>query len=242
MPIKSNARRGAHDTSALDFIRNFEGVVAGADEAGRGPLAGPLVGAAAVLTAEQCRALLKLGLRDSKRMTFRQREAVFQAMCALGVVWRAQAASVGTIARLNVLRASLWAMEKSVLKLPVPALSLVVVDGPHPLPGLPESNLGDRGPFIFPNASASSDSSALPSLVPGQIALVAADDLVPAVSAASVVAKVLRDRVMLALDRLYPRYGFARHKGYPTPEHRDAVRVFGLSPVHRREFCRKLLQ
>jgi ribonuclease HII len=235
MPIKSNARRGAHDTSALDFIRNFEGVVAGTDEAGRGPLAGPLVGAAAVLTAEQCRALLKLGLRDSKRMTFRKREEVFRAMCALGVVWRAQAASVSTIARLNVLRASLWAMEKSVLKLPALA-GLVVVDGPHPLPGLPESNLDEQDSFILPNAPA------LPGPFPGQIALTAADDLVPAVSAASVVAKVLRDRVMLALDRLYPRYGFARHKGYPTPEHRDAVRVFGLSPIHRREFCRKLLQ
>jgi ribonuclease HII len=235
MPIKSNAAK-------LDFIRNFEGVVAGTDEAGRGPLAGPLVGAAAVLTAGQCRALLKLGLRDSKQMTFRKREEVFRAMCGMGVVWRAQAASVSTIARLNVLRASLWAMEKSVLKLPAPALSLVVVDGPHPLPGLPESSLDSRGPFILPSAPASLDSSAPPGPFPGQIALTAADGLVPAVSAASVVAKVLRDRVMIALDRLYPRYGFARHKGYPTPEHRDAVRVFGLSPVHRREFCRKLLQ
>jgi ribonuclease HII len=192
------------------------------------------VGAAAILTAGQRRTLLELGLRDSKRMTFRKREEVFRAMCALGVVWRAQAASIGTIARLNVLGASLWAMEKSVLKLPA-LVNLVVVDGSHPLPGLPESNLEDRGSFIFPN----SPDSASP--FPRQIALAAADDLVPAVSAASVVAKVLRDRVMTALDRLYPRYGFAKHKGYPTREHRDAVRVFGLSPIHRREFCRKLL-
>jgi ribonuclease HII len=145
-------------------------------------------------------------------MTPRKREDVFRAMCEMGVVWRAQAASVGTIARLNVLRASLWAMEKSVLKLPSP-VGLVVVDGPHTLPGLARQ----------------------------QIALVAADDLVPAVSAASVAAKVLRDRVMVVLDRLYPQYGFAKHKGYPTREHRDAVRAFGLSPVHRPEFCRKLL-
>ncbi|MDR2175886.1 MAG: ribonuclease HII [Synergistaceae bacterium] len=209
----------------LDFIRNFRGVAAGADEAGRGPLAGPLVGAAAVLTAEQCRVLQELGLRDSKRMTPRRREAVFRAMCEMGVVWRAQAASVGTIARLNVLGAALWAMEKSVLKLPVPA-DLVVVDGPYPLPGLSELKRSADAPDLFPR----------------QIALTAADDLVPAVSAASVAAKVLRDRVMIALDRLYPRYGFARHKGYPTREHRDALRAFGLSPIHRREFCRQFLQ
>ena len=211
----------------LDFIQNFKGVAAGTDEAGRGPLAGPLVAAAALLTAEQCRELPELGLRDSKRMTPRKREAVFRAMCDMGVVWRAQAASVGTIARLNVLGASLWAMEKSVLKLPIPA-DFVVVDGPHPLPGLSELNWEDPYPFASP--------------LPCQIALTAADDLVPAVSAASVVAKVLRDRVMIALDRLYPRYGFARHKGYPTREHRDAVRAFGLSPVNRREFCHKLFQ
>jgi ribonuclease HII len=183
----------------------------GTDEAVLGALAGPLVAAAVVLTTEQERALKGLGLRDSKRMTPRKREAVFRVMCEMGVVWRAQAASIGTIARLNVLGASLWAMEKSVLKLPSP-VDLVVVDGPRPLLGLSR-----------------------------QIALVAADDLVPAVSAASVVAKVLRDRVMMVLDRLYPRYGFTEHKGYPTRDHRDAVRAFGLSPVHRPEFCRKLL-
>jgi ribonuclease HII len=207
----------------LDFIRKFEGVLAGTDEAGRGPLAGPLVAAAVVLTPEQGRLLTELGLRDSKRMTPRRREAVFRAMCEMNVVWRAQAASVEAIERLNILGASLWAMERSVRKLPVSA-NLVVVDGLHPLPGLP----APRFPF-------SSE------LFPWQIALTAADDLVPAVSAASVAAKVLRDRVMMVLDRLYPQYGFAKHKGYPTPEHRNAVRAFGLSPVHRRGFCRKLL-
>jgi ribonuclease HII len=195
----------------LDFIRKFEGVLAGTDEAGRGPLAGPLVAAAVVLTPEQGRILTELGLRDSKRMTPRRREAVFQAMRDMNVVWRAQAASVEAIERLNILGASLWAMERSVLKLPAPA-DLVVVDGPHPLIG-----------------------------ISSQIALTAADDLVPAVSAASVAAKVLRDRIMTVLDRLYPRYGFAKHKGYPTQEHRDAVRALGLSPIHRRSFCRKLL-
>jgi ribonuclease HII len=224
MPVKQ--RSAEQNSAGLDFIRNFKGPVAGTDEAGRGPLAGPLVAAAAILTPEQARALTGLGLRDSKRMTPAKRESVFRAMCEMGVVWRAQAASVGTIDRINVLKASLWAMERSVRKLPEPAL--VVVDGPHLLPGLAR-------------LSGLSEFTGLSGL-PRQIALVSADDLVPAVSAASVAAKVLRDRVMIILDKLYPRYGFAKHKGYPTREHRDAVRAFGLSPVHRRTFCRKLAQ
>ena len=188
----------------LNYIEQFDGVIAGTDEAGRGPLAGPVVAAAVVLTEHQRETLVKQGLKDSKKMSPNKREALFGAMCEMGVVWRAQAAGVGAIARLNINAASLWAMGKSVQKLPM-AVGLVVVDGLYELPGL-----------------------AVP-----QVPLVAADDIVPSVSAASVVAKVLRDRVMIALDRLYPQYGFARHKGYPTEAHRNAVRTFGLSPVHR---------
>jgi ribonuclease HII len=198
----------------LQFLRSFEGVVAGTDEAGRGPLAGPVMAAAVVLTRLQEEELLKLGLKDSKQVSPRQREKLFSKMGEMGVVWRAQAASVASVARLNINGASLWAMARSVSKLPV-AVDLVVVDGPYKIP----------------NFSGS----------PEQLPLVAADVLVPAVSAASVVAKVLRDRVMIALDRLYPLYGFAQHKGYPTKKHRDAVRTLGLSPVHRAAFCKKLL-
>jgi len=188
----------------LKFIEQFDGVVAGTDEAGRGPLAGPVVAAAAVLTERQREVLLRLGLRDSKRVSPRKRDALFNAMREMGVVWRAQAAGVEAIAGLNINAASLWAMGKSVLKLPM-AVGLVVVDGLFEIPGLD-----------------------LP-----QVPLVAADDLVPSVSAASVVAKVLRDRVMIALDRFYPQYGFARHKGYPTEAHRNAILTYGLSPMHR---------
>ena len=194
----------------LNFIEQFNGVAAGTDEAGRGPLAGPVVAAAAILTERQKEALVKLGLRDSKRISPDKRETLFHAMCEMGVLWRAQAAGVNAIARLNINAASLWAMGKSVRKLPM-AVELVVVDGLYEIPGL-----------------------GIP-----QVPLTAADDLVPTVSAASVVAKVLRDRVMIALDRLYPQYGFARHKGYPTEAHRNAIRLFGLSPVHRTLFCRK---
>ena len=192
------------------------GPVVGTDEAGRGPLAGPVVAAAVLLTEEQELALLKLGLRDSKRMTPRARERVFSAMQAMGAAWAAQAGSVARIERENIRRASLWAMGRSVTRLCAvrgiePAC--VVVDGPAFVPGL--------GAEQWP--------------------LVTADALAPVVSAASVVAKVLRDRVMTGLDALYPGYGLARHKGYPTAAHREAVRRLGPSPVHRRSFCRKCL-
>jgi ribonuclease HII len=198
----------------LKFLKDFRsrGTVAGADEAGRGPLAGPLTAAAVILTETQEEELLRLGLKDSKLMTPRKREALFLAMRGMGVLWRAQAAGVASIARLNVGRASLWAMEKSVRKLP-PPIDLVVVDGLYRIPNLPFE----------------------------QLPLVAADVLVPVVSAASVIAKVLRDRIMAALDKLYPSYGFARHKGYPTKFHKEAVRAFGLSAVHRASFCKKLM-
>lgn len=197
----------------LSLLKNFRGILAGTDEAGRGPLAGPVMAAAVVLTAEQERVLLELGLRDSKLLTLRKREALFHVMGELNVLWRACAAGIETIARLNISGASLWAMGQSLRRLALP-VDLAVVDGLQKIPDLPFA----------------------------QLPLVAADALVPAVSAASVVAKVLRDRVMTALDRRYPEYGFARHKGYPTKEHREAVRSFGLSPVHRVVFCKKLMQ
>ena len=197
----------------LKFLQSFEGVVAGTDEAGRGPLAGPVIAAAVVLTAAQEETLLKLGLKDSKKLSPGKRELLFRKICDLGVFWRAQAAGTNVIAKLNISQASLWAMAQSVQKLRL-SIDLVVVDGLQKLPNL-----------ILP-----------------QFPMAKADDLVPVVSAASVIAKVLRDHVMTALDRIYPQYGFARHKGYPTSEHQKAVRVFGLSPVHRAGFCKKLTQ
>ena len=203
---------------AEEFMRELraEGPVVGTDEAGRGPLAGPVVAAAVCLTEEQEGKLITLGLRDSKRMTARGRERLFDAMREMGVLWRAQAATVERIEGEDILRASLWAMGRSALRvaelLPVKP-ACVVVDGPVRIPDL-----------------------GLP-----QWPLVGADALLPVVSAASVAAKVLRDRIMTALDSRYPGYGLARHKGYPTPAHREAVQRLGLSPVHRRSFCKKLL-
>ena len=182
-------------------------IVAGTDEAGRGPLAGPVVAAAVVLLPSQRRELALLGLRDSKCLSPRRREMLFDAMGALGVIWRAQAASPARIDRDNILQASLWAMGKAVRALPV-CPDLVVVDG---LVRVPELAIPQRP-------------------------LPRGDDLVPCVAAASVVAKVLRDRIMERLDRLFPAYGFAGHKGYPTVAHREALATHGPSPVHRRSF------
>lgn len=187
-------------------------VIAGTDEAGRGPLAGPVVAAAVILSPSQRAILCDLGLGDSKKLNEARRESLFRAINSLGVLWRAQAASVERIERVNILQASLWAMKRSVLALDVP-VDRVIVDGNRLIPNLPF------------------DQKALPG----------ADGFVPAVSAASVVAKVLRDRVMAALDTLYPQWGFKRHKGYGTAAHRDALVRLGLSPIHRPCFCRKIL-
>ena len=208
----------ADAAEAAELMRRLreDGAVVGTDEAGRGPLAGPVVAAAVWLTPEQERRLVELGLRDSKKMTPTSRERVFAAMLDMGVAWGAQAGSVARIERDNILNVSLWAMGRSVRRL-CGAFGLssvcVVVDGKFPIPELD---------------------------VP-QWPLVKADALVPAVSAASVMAKVLRDRVMTALDALWPDYGFAKHRGYPTGEHRAAVRRLGMSPVHRPSFCRSCL-
>jgi len=186
-------------------------VIAGVDEAGRGPLAGPVVAAAVVLTPSQLDALAALGLNDTKKLTPLKREKIFKAMVSLGVAWRAQAASPRRIDQMNILQATLWAMSRSVNKLPH-VFEEVIVDGSVLIPGLRS----------YP-----------------QKAIPKGDSLVPEVAAASVVAKVLRDRAMVALDMAYPQYNFAKHKGYPTEDHRRRITEFGLSPIHRRSFTWK---
>lgn len=182
-------------------------IIAGVDEAGRGPLAGPVVAAAAILTEAQKEELLALGLRDSKKMTPRRREKVFSRMLELKVIWRATAASARRIDRDNILQATLWAMRRSVERLPL-LPDGVLVDGNKEIPGL----------AVY------------------QQAVIGGDDIYPEISAASVVAKVLRDRAMVSYDRIYPGYGFAKHKGYGTKAHREAIARLGPCPLHRRSF------
>lgn len=182
-------------------------VVAGTDEAGRGPLAGPVVAAAVILTAEQRELLLSLGLKDSKKLTQGKREKLFAAMCRAGVEWRAQAASWRVIDRMNILNASLWCMKRAVERLKTRP-DMVLVDGCIQIAGLALR----------------------------QKTVIKGDSRVPAVAAASVVAKVLRDRVMAAFDKIYPQYRFASHKGYPSALHRQLIAEYGPSPIHRLTF------
>ncbi|MDR1943529.1 MAG: ribonuclease HII [Synergistaceae bacterium] len=187
-----------------------EKIVAGVDEAGRGPIAGPVLAAAAILSLPQITVLMAEGLDDSKKLSERERERLFSRMSELGVVWRAQAATHVRIDRTDILRATLWAMARAVRSLPVEP-EVVIVDGTV---CIPDVNIAREK----------------------QIAMPKADAKVPAVMAASVVAKTLRDRVMKNLGKLYPDYNFAGHKGYPTRAHRLALDVLGPSPVHRMSF------
>ena len=182
-------------------------VAAGTDEAGRGPLAGPVVAAAVILTNEQRQYLLSKGLKDSKKLSPSRRETLFCQICESGVKWRAQAASPHRIDRINILQASLWCMRRSVERLGSEP-DIVLVDGSTYIPGL----------AVY------------------QRCVVRGDDRVPAIAAASVVAKVLRDRIMRTMDKLYPEYGFSAHKGYPSAEHRRILMEIGPSPIHRVSF------
>jgi len=176
--------------------------VAGVDEAGRGPLAGPVVAAAVVFPDER----LIPKLNDSKKLLREERDFVYQAIMNSGLLIGVGVADVDEIDRFNILGATRLAWGRALDALPArPAL--VLIDG----------NL--RAPLVIP-----------------QRTLVGGDARCASIAAASVVAKVTRDRMMLELDQQHPQYGFARHKGYATADHLDALRRWGPSPVHRQVF------
>lgn len=178
-------------------------LVAGVDEAGRGPLAGPVIAAAVILDPARPIA----GLADSKKLTEKQRERLFDEIRHNALAWSVARARVREIDEINILQASLLAMQRAVSQLKIPP-QLVLVDG-----------------------------NKCPVMPCPAIAIVKGDQTEPAISAASIVAKVLRDRIMLFLDKKYPAYGFARHKGYPTASHVEALKQAGVSRVHRRTFA-----
>jgi len=177
-------------------------LIAGVDEAGRGPLAGPIVAAAVILPPGKTIA----GLDDSKKLLPEVRERLYQQIREQALATGIGVCSVSTIDRLNIHGATMQAMRKALAALPVQP-EMVLVDG-FPIRGLD-----------------------LP-----QKALKGGDGLSLSIAAASVLAKVTRDRLMLKLHRRYPHYQFDRNKGYPTPEHRRAIADFGPCPVHRRSF------
>jgi len=186
------------------FISTYSGfLAAGVDEVGRGPLAGDVVTAAVILDPKQEIA----GLDDSKKLTDKKREKLFDLICEKALCWSIARASVEEIDQLNILQASLLAMKRAVETLCVQP-EHVWVDGnkiPH---------------WSYPSE-----------------AVVKGDSRVTAISAASILAKVTRDREMLAFDEQYPGYGFAKHKGYPTAMHREALKNLGVSPIHRTSYA-----
>lgn len=181
---------------------DIPGLVAGVDEAGRGPLAGPVVAAAVIL--DDCQ-LIK-GLADSKTLTALRREKLFDEIRAKALCCSIAQASVEEIEQLNILQATLLAMRRAVDGLRLKPVK-VLVDG-------------NRLPLLD---------------VLGE-AIVKGDSLVPAISAASILAKVQRDRWCVEYDLQFPQYGFAKHKGYGTAEHLEALRLHGACPQHRKTF------
>jgi ribonuclease HII len=179
------------------------GLVAGVDEAGRGPLAGPVVAAAVIL--DDLHPIV--GLADSKKLTAARREALFDEIRAKALCCSIAQASVEEIDRLNILQATLLAMRRAVLGLRLKP-KMVLVDG-----------------------------NRLPTLDMPAEAIVKGDALVPAISAASILAKVHRDRWCVQVDEIYPQYGFAGHKGYGTAVHMAALREHGACIHHRRSFA-----
>lgn len=185
-------------------------MVIGVDEAGRGPLAGPVVAAAVNLRTRR----FKNRIDDSKKLTSRQREEAFleiaeKAVFGLGVI------SEKIIDRLNILVATRMAMEKAIAELIEKIVQYkerrihILVDG---------NNIGLQSSFPVSY-------------------IIRGDAKSMSIACASIIAKVTRDRLMSLYDSIFPQYGFLRHKGYPTQEHRQAIRRFGLSSIHRNTFC-----
>ena len=189
-----------------ELMLTCSGPICGADEAGRGPLAGPVCAAAVMLPP----GLEIEGLNDSKKLTEKKREGLFDEITASAVSYGIAFASVEEIERLNILGAALLAMDRAIAQLsPSPALALID---------------GNRTKGIS---------------VPAQ-AIVGGDGKCADIAAASILAKVTRDRYMLEMAEKYPQYGFEKHKGYPTKQHYAALREYGPCPIHRPSFLRKM--
>lgn len=178
-------------------------LIAGVDEVGRGPLAGPVVAAAVILDP----AKPIEGLADSKKLTEKRREALVVEIKEKALAWSVARAEVEEIDRINILQASLLAMKRAVETLSH-SPELALIDGNH-----------------------------CPELDCRMEAIIKGDSKEPAISAASILAKVARDSEMAEMEQVYPGYGFAKHKGYPTKQHREAILKLGITPIHRRSYA-----
>lgn len=180
--------------------------VCGVDEAGRGPLSGPVFAAACILPI----GLEIPGLNDSKKLTPKKREALFDVICHEAIAYAIASASPAEIDEMNILNADMLAMRRAIEMLS-PAADFALIDGniarDMPVPAYP---------------------------------VIKGDAISCSIAAASILAKVSRDRMCMEDDRLYPQYGFAKHKGYGTKAHMDALRTYGPCPIHRKSFLKFL--
>jgi ribonuclease HII len=182
--------------------------VAGVDEAGRGPLAGPVVAAAVILDPDR----VVSGLADSKKLSAGRREVLAEVIKSNALAWSVAWADAAEIDALNVLAATMMAMRRAILGLAITPAG-IQVDGNR----LPDLRFGARK-------------------IDG-LAIIGGDDKIPAISAASIIAKTTRDRIMVEMDKIFPNYEFARHKGYGTKIHCERLREFGPCEQHRQSFA-----
>lgn len=187
----------------MEFVYPTANLIAGVDEVGRGPLVGAVVTAAVILDPNNP----IIGLTDSKKLTEKKRNALYDEIKEKALCWSLGRAEPEEIDELNILWATMKAMERAVAGLAITP-DMVLVDG-------------NRCPTL-PMASQ---------------AVIKGDSLVPEISAASILAKVTRDREMAALDARFPDYGFAKHKGYPTAFHLEKLALLGATPYHRKSFA-----
>ena len=197
----------------LETMREFEkqypgAATCGIDEAGRGPLAGP-VAAGAVILPE---GVTILRLNDSKKLSPKAREELYDEICEKAVSWSVAMVSAETIDRINILQATYEAMRRAAAGLSVQPD--VYLNDAVIIPGIPFEK---------------------------QVKIIHGDAKSLSIAAASILAKVTRDRLMEEYDAIYPEYGFARHKGYGTREHMEAIKAFGMCPIHRRSFLTRVL-
>nr|WP_267345835.1 MULTISPECIES: ribonuclease HII [unclassified Gilliamella] len=206
--MKNNSARGF--ILLLEFTYPDTTLIAGVDEVGRGPLCGDVVTAAVILDPTKP----IVGLTDSKKLTEKKREQLFEVIKDNALAWCVARASVAEIDQLNILHATMLAMQRAVSGLKIKP-NYVLVDG-------------NRCPKFGIQTQS----------------VVKGDLLVAEISAASILAKVTRDREMVELDRLYPQYGLAKHKGYPTKDHLSAIEQYGVNHLYRKSFApiKKLLQ
>lgn len=199
----TQSRHVKHSPIQVPLCWGAVGLLAGVDEAGRGPLAGPVVAAAVILDDRNPIS----GLADSKKLTAARRDRLYDEIRAKALCCSLGQASVAEIDTLNILQATMLAMRRAVAGLRLKPAKVLV------------------------------DGNRLPQLEVLAEAIVQGDDKVPCISAASILAKVTRDRMLIALDQQHPEYGFAAHKGYGTAAHLRALQLYGALPEHRRSFA-----